>query len=337
MKRTLLLLAMPLILLNAWGAGLASPNAKNDEEETPWVIEKEGKNLMEVRINSCGFIWVKNPSYNALVNSIQEVGNLTKAYIQSQPKEHIISIGTIEAYGEYTKNALKVINDVEKEIDKAYQELRNDLAKQKYGKSFSKLDADKKKAIRACYPYRVLRMKDCAFEIKLPPLPEALPATPEVLDVTKDKDETFENETFEEEDEAPVMFCKLNELTVTGYNPIKSPSDEEDDRILDIPEESATFPGDIYAWLHKNIKYPPICQELKIQGRVSVEFIINKDGSVSNVIVLRSPAENLSKEVIRVVKAMPKWKPARMGNKPVRMRYVLSTNFELVNPPSQQK
>lgn len=329
---------MPLMLLNAWGAGLASQNAKNDEEETPWVIEKEGKNLMEVRINSCGFIWVKNPSYDALVNSIQEVGNLTKAYIQSQPKEHIISIGTIEAYGEYTKNALKVINDVEKEIDKAYQELRNDLAKQKYGKNFSKLDADKKKAIRACYPYRVLRMKDCAFEIKLPPLPEALPATPEILDVTKDKDETFEDETFEEAYNGLSMSGRYSEIIITEDNSINnSYNAEDDDKILDVPVESAEFPGDLNEWLAKHIIYPPYCIEQKIQGRVSVEFIINEDGSISNERVLRSPDEILSKEACRVVKAMPKWKAAREGNKLIRMSYVIPIIFKLSSSPSQQK
>lgn len=103
----------------------------------------------------------------------------------------------------------------------------------------------------------------------------------------------------------------------------------DDDRILDMPEESAMFPGDVYAWLAKNIHYPPICAQQNIQGRVSVEFIINKDGSISDIKVRRSPDDHLSKEAERVVKAMPKWKPARENGKPVRMRYVLPVMFRL--------
>ncbi len=103
----------------------------------------------------------------------------------------------------------------------------------------------------------------------------------------------------------------------------------DDDRILDIPEESAEFPGDVYDWLNKNINYPPECKEQNIQGRVSVQFVINKDGSVVDVKVLRSPDDRLSVEAERVVKAMPKWKPARNNNKPVRMRYVIPVMFRL--------
>ncbi len=103
----------------------------------------------------------------------------------------------------------------------------------------------------------------------------------------------------------------------------------EDDRILDAPEESAEFPGDIYAWLAKNIKYPSICEKQGVQGRVSVQFVINRDGSIVDVTVLRSPDDNLSKEAERVVKSMPKWKPARQGGRPVRMRYVLPVMFRL--------
>lgn len=104
---------------------------------------------------------------------------------------------------------------------------------------------------------------------------------------------------------------------------------KEDDRILDISEQSAEFPGDIYAWLSQNIKYPSICQEKNIQGRVSLQFVINKDGSITDVKVLRSPDPALAAEAIRLAKIMPKWKPAMQGNKPVRMRWVLPVMFKL--------
>lgn len=164
------------------------------------------------------------------------------------------------------------------------------------------------------------------------PPPQAVPATPEILDVVKDEVEIPEEEiqTTEEVNQSIVAVVGTGAPTAVVAGPPAPVVEEvDDDRILDVPEESAEFPGDVYAWLQKNIKYPPVCQEQNIQGRVSVQFVINKDGSIVDVKVLRSPDENLTKEAERVVKSMPKWKPARQGNKPVRMRYVLPVMFRL--------
>ncbi|MCQ2222914.1 MAG: TonB family protein [Bacteroidaceae bacterium] len=106
----------------------------------------------------------------------------------------------------------------------------------------------------------------------------------------------------------------------------------DDDKIFDVVEQNAQFPGGeeaCYQWLSKNIKYPSICQEQGIQGRVFVSFVVNKDGSIVDVKVMRSPDDNLSKEAERVVKLMPKWKPARQGNKTVRSRFNLPVMFRL--------
>ena len=104
--------------------------------------------------------------------------------------------------------------------------------------------------------------------------------------------------------------------------------------VFDVPDASAEFPGDIYAWLGQNIKYPKEAKEQKIEGRVSIQFVIEKDGSIAEVKPLRSPSELLSAEAMRVVKAMPKWKPAKVEGKPVRMRYVLPVLFKI--PAEQQ-
>ena len=82
-------------------------------------------------------------------------------------------------------------------------------------------------------------------------------------------------------------------------------------------------------WLAEHIKYPAICQEQGVQGRVFLKFVVNRDGSIVDVEVVRSPDPNLSKEAERVVKLMPKWKPARQGNKTVRARFNLPVNFRL--------
>jgi TonB family protein len=77
------------------------------------------------------------------------------------------------------------------------------------------------------------------------------------------------------------------------------------------------------------MRYPKEAQDKNIEGRVSIQFIIEKDGSIDEVKTLRSPSEILSAEAERVVKGMPKWKPAMHKGKPVRMRYVLPVLFKL--------
>ena len=100
----------------------------------------------------------------------------------------------------------------------------------------------------------------------------------------------------------------------------------DDDCIYDVVEENAQFPGGdeaCFKWLSEHIKYPSICQKQGVQGRVIVQFVVNKDGTLVDVKTVRSPDPNLSMEVERVVKEMPKWKPARQGNKIVRSRFNL--------------
>ncbi len=164
------------------------------------------------------------------------------------------------------------------------------------------------------------------------PPPAAAPMTPEILELVDNNQELPEEEiqTTEEVNQAITSTTGTGAPTAVVAGPPAPVVEEvEDDRILDVPEESAEFPGDVYAWLAKNIKYPSICQEQGVQGRVSVQFVINRDGSIVDVQVLRSPDDNLSKEAERVVKAMPKWKPARQAGKAVRMRYVLPVMFRL--------
>ena len=89
----------------------------------------------------------------------------------------------------------------------------------------------------------------------------------------------------------------------------------------------------MYKWIADHIKYPEECKAKGIQGRVTLSFVIEVDGSVTNVKALRSPDDRLSQEAIRVVSAMPKWKPATQMDKPVRCNYRLPITFRL--PPAQ--
>ena len=95
---------------------------------------------------------------------------------------------------------------------------------------------------------------------------------------------------------------------------------------------NASFPGgdaECMNWLRKNIKYPAICQEQGVQGMVILSFVVDRDGSVVDVKVVRSPDEHLSEEAVRLVKLMPKWKPAVEKGKIVRTRFNLPIMFRL--------
>ena len=108
-----------------------------------------------------------------------------------------------------------------------------------------------------------------------------------------------------------------------------------DNRVFNVVEKQASFPGGneaCDAWLAKQIHYPAIAQEQGIQGRVFVQFVVNTDGTLDDVVALRSPDPSLAKEAVRVVKSMPRWNPATQNNKPVRSRFNLPIMFRLTTP-----
>lgn len=81
--------------------------------------------------------------------------------------------------------------------------------------------------------------------------------------------------------------------------------------------------------LGKNIKYPTISQENGVQGKVIVQFVVNKDGSIVDPVVVRSVDPYLDKEALRVIKTMPKWKPGKQRGKAVRVKYTVPVTFKL--------
>ena len=102
--------------------------------------------------------------------------------------------------------------------------------------------------------------------------------------------------------------------------------------ISDAVDQQPEFPGGeaaMYKWLGDNIVYPSAASEEGVQGRVVVEFVVGKDGSISNVKVVRPRHPALDKEALRVVKAMPKWLPGRNNGQPVKVTYTLPVTFKL--------
>lgn len=104
------------------------------------------------------------------------------------------------------------------------------------------------------------------------------------------------------------------------------------DVIFSIVEVEPQFPGGdeaMYSFLSKNIVYPSNAKEKGIEGVVVVGFVVEKDGRVSNIKVIRSVHESLDAEAVRLVKAMPRWVPGRQRGVAVRTRFLLPFNFQL--------
>ena len=99
-----------------------------------------------------------------------------------------------------------------------------------------------------------------------------------------------------------------------------------------VVEQLPEFPGgmvELMKWLSKNLKYPPLAQKQKIQGRVVVAFIINKDGSIADAKVVSSIDPQLDGEAMRVVRMMPHWKPGINNNQPCRTMFAIPVVFKL--------
>ncbi len=105
-------------------------------------------------------------------------------------------------------------------------------------------------------------------------------------------------------------------------------------QVFQIVDEMPEFPGGInklIEYLSQNIKYPKDAQEAGIQGKVHVNFIVEPDGSISNIKILQSVSKDCDEEAMRVVKAMPKWKPGKQDGKNVRVSFILPVNFKLAD------
>ena len=107
---------------------------------------------------------------------------------------------------------------------------------------------------------------------------------------------------------------------------------EEETKVFDVVEQMPEFPGGAAAlmkWLSDNIKYPSIAEENGIQGRVVCTFVVERDGSVTDIQVARSVDPSLDKEAIRVLKKMPKWIPGKQNGSAVRVKYTVPVTFRL--------
>jgi protein TonB len=107
---------------------------------------------------------------------------------------------------------------------------------------------------------------------------------------------------------------------------------EEETKVFDVVEQMPEFPGGqaaLLKWIGDHIKYPAIAEENGIQGRVVCTFVVERDGSVTDVQVARSIDPSLDKEAIRVLKQMPRWNPGKQNGSSVRVKYTVPVTFRL--------
>lgn len=109
---------------------------------------------------------------------------------------------------------------------------------------------------------------------------------------------------------------------------------QEEDKVFQVVEEQPVFPGGMEAlmnYLKKDMKYPKEAQDKGIQGRVIVQFVVNKDGGICDAKVVKAVDPLLDAEALRAVNAMPKWIPGKQKGEPVRVRFTLPLSFHLAD------
>ena len=151
-------------------------------------------------------------------------------------------------------------------------------------------------------------------EVKPPPPP---PPPPEIIEIVEDEVE-IENEVEIEE-------------TDTDEDEIVE-IEEDDEEFFMVVENMPEFPGGdlgLMKFIQKNVRYPAIAKEYNITGKVYVSFIVDKQGSVTNVKIVRGVDKNLDAEALRVVSLLPKYKPGRQRGKAVRVMFTIPINFTL--------
>lgn len=162
-------------------------------------------------------------------------------------------------------------------------------------------------------------------EKKTVPPPPAAVAKADIIKIVEDDADIEEDIMVSTEDQ--VEWVDLDEVDYIEVEP-----EPEEEEIFMVVEDAPEFPGGINAlleYLKKNIKYPAICRDNNIQGRVIVSFVVNKDGKIVDPEVVKGVNPSLDKEALRVISTMPNWKPGYQRGKPVRVKYSVPVNFRL--------
>lgn len=178
---------------------------------------------------------------------------------------------------------------------------------------------------------QVIEEEQIPITMETPPPPPEMPKAPVLSDAIEivDDDITIEEDIFiETEDDASFA------VEIRDYIEYSEEEDVEEEEIpLAIVEEKPSFMGGdentFTKWVFERIVYPEVAKENGVQGRVVLSFIVDADGYVKNVTVLRGVDPSIDKEAVRVVSSSPRWKPGRQRDRNVRVRYNFPLNFQL--------
>ena len=154
-----------------------------------------------------------------------------------------------------------------------------------------------------------------------PPPPPPPPVLPEVVEVVKD----------EKIIDKPILIVS-DEIDIDITIEVENEPEPVVETIFDVVEEIPEFIGGIeklYEYLGNNINYPEQAKDFSIQGKVFVQFVVWKDGTIKDVKVVKGVHKVLNKEALRVVKSMPNWKPGKQRGKSVNARFTLPIKFRL--------
>lgn len=125
---------------------------------------------------------------------------------------------------------------------------------------------------------------------------------------------------------------EANGKDIADLKQVVTQAEPEAEKVFDMVEQMPAFPGgqaELMSYLSKNIKYPTIAQENGTQGRVIIQFVVERDGSITDVRIARGVDPYLDKEAVRVIKSMPKWIPGKQNGKAVRVKFTVPVMFRL--------
>ena len=165
---------------------------------------------------------------------------------------------------------------------------------------------------------------------------ELKPETPpqkQTVQVITDILQIVDNDTKIETEFTFVDFDNFENVEIAPIE-IQEEEIEEDQPFVKVEEMPSFQGGDIQTfrnWVQSKVRYPQIAQENNISGRVFLMFVVERDGTLTNIQVLQTPDSSLSDEAIRVLKTSPKWKPGKQRNQTVRVKYTLPIDFRIQN------
>jgi len=186
---------------------------------------------------------------------------------------------------------------------------------------------------------KIEKPKDIIIEKPLPPLKSSIKFTPPVI---KPDEEVQDDEIIKTQEELTKTDVNISVADIKGTDEVNGVDIAELNKMTvgedttsapyQFVEQMPEFPGGetaLLKYLKGSVKYPQIAQENGIQGKVFVSFVVDTNGSISNVKITRGVDTSLDKEALRVVKAMPKWIPGKQNGEAVRVSFTVPINFIL--------